>query len=54
MRQTLLRPARPLLTALAAIAALWLTAEPAAACPGAVPSCPYSAVSQVGQRGGGV
>ncbi len=53
------RPARPLRTLLAA-AALGPLALPAAApaqvadCPGAAPSCPYVASSQIGQRGGGV
>jgi tripartite motif-containing protein 71 len=42
----------PLLTALVALAA---TAAPAAAdCPGAVPTCAYTASSQIGNRGEGV
>lgn len=44
-----LRPALLLAVVLAAA-----TAAPAEACPGATPSCPYSAVAQVGQRDGGV
>lgn len=37
------------------LSALWLVAAaPAQACPGAVPSCPYTDTSQIGQRGGGV
>jgi DNA-binding beta-propeller fold protein YncE len=51
------RPRRRRLCAAAAVAA-WcaLTAPPAALadCPGAAPSCPYVAGSQIGQRGGGV
>jgi tripartite motif-containing protein 71 len=49
---------RPLrLCTAAAVAAACAVAAPAAAsaeCPGATPSCPYVASSQIGQRGGGV
>jgi DNA-binding beta-propeller fold protein YncE len=38
--------------AAAALPALW--PGTASACPGATPACPYTALSQVGQRGGGV
>ncbi|MEA2218204.1 MAG: tripartite motif-containing protein 71 [Solirubrobacteraceae bacterium] len=56
MRSAATRVVAAATAACACAAALALGAPPALAdaCPGAQPACPYTAVSQIGQRGGGV